>query len=44
MLIFSQFGEIVWQRLFNIVRIMQTTALKNLLLETICQTQISLGE
>ena len=26
--IFSQFGEIVWQRLFNIVRIIQTTALK----------------
>ena len=26
--IFSQFGEIVWQRLFNIVRILQTTALK----------------
>ena len=26
--IFSQFGEIVWQRLFNIARILQTTALK----------------
>ena len=26
--IFSQIGEIVWQRLFNIVRILQTTALK----------------
>ena len=26
--IFSQFGEIVWQRLFNIVRILKTTALK----------------
>ena len=26
--IFSQFGEIVWQRVFNIVRILQTTALK----------------
>ena len=25
--IFSQFGEIVWQRLFNIARILQTTAL-----------------
>ena len=25
--IFSQFGEIVWQRLFNMVRILQTTAL-----------------
>ena len=25
--IFSQFGEIVWQRLFNIVRILQATAL-----------------
>ena len=28
--IFSQFGEIVWQRLFNIARILQTTALNNL--------------
>ena len=28
--IFSQFGEIVWKRLFNIVRILQTTALNNL--------------
>ena len=28
MSIFSQFGEIVWQRLFNIVRILQTIALK----------------
>ena len=28
MLIFSQFGEIAWQRLFNIVRILQTIALK----------------
>ena len=27
--IFSQFGEIVWQRLFNIARILQTTALKD---------------
>ena len=27
--IFSQFGEIVWQRLFNIVRILQTTAHKS---------------
>ena len=27
--IFSQFGEIVWQRLFNIARILQTTALNN---------------
>ena len=27
--IFSQFGEIVWQRLFNIARILQTTALKH---------------
>ena len=27
MLIFSQFGEIAWQRLFNIVRILQTIAL-----------------
>ena len=26
--IFSQFGEIVWLRVFNIVRILQTTALK----------------
>ena len=26
--IFSQFDETVWQRLFNIVRIIQTTALK----------------
>ena len=26
--IFSQFGEIVWQRLFDIARILQTTALK----------------
>ena len=26
--IFSQFGEIVWQRLFNITRILQTTALQ----------------
>jgi len=26
--IFSQFGEIMWQRLFNIVRIIQTAALK----------------
>ena len=25
--IFSQFGKIVWQRLFNMVRILQTTAL-----------------
>ena len=29
--IFSQFGEIVWQRLFNIVRILQTTALEFLI-------------
>ena len=29
MSIFSQFGEIVWQRLFNIVRILQTTALND---------------
>ena len=28
--IFSQFGEIVWQGLFNIARILQTTALKSL--------------
>ena len=27
--IFSQFGDIVWQRLFNIARILQTTALKS---------------
>ena len=27
--IFSQFGEIVWQRLFNIARILKTTALKD---------------
>ena len=27
--IFSQFGEIVWQRLFKIARILQTTALKS---------------
>ena len=26
--IFSQFGEIMWQRLFNIVGILQTAALK----------------
>ena len=26
--IFSQFGEIVWQRLFNKARILETTALK----------------
>ena len=31
MLIFSQFGEIAWQRLFNIVRILQTIALKRTL-------------
>ena len=31
MLIFSQFGEIAWQRLFNIVRILQTIALKGLI-------------
>ena len=27
--IFSQFGEIGWQRLFNIARILQTAALKH---------------
>ena len=32
---FSQFGEIVWQRLFNIGRILQTTALKALKLKQI---------
>ena len=29
--VFSQFGEIVWQRLFNIARILQTTALNILM-------------